>query len=487
MALGTNILLFLVLTLLTNVSLGMGPEAPDGKTPEVQSEKVAQAASGQANSTASSSGSTYGSASRGQNGGMGADLRNAVNGATAAAMGQSAYVDSLYTSGQINKQDWLKLKAGMTQSMMGEVKKAQEGDVPLRSMNEPRAPQKTLDPIVSAPNRSEERPLSFAPNAPSRTPSSIPVADPFEAGADEQVLDLQSAGSTIFVSNGGVDTRPTEAPKTANLAGTETSASESDLHTAKPIAGGALASGASENEKVEDAVTNYEKAALLAQKLLQEHKAKLAAKGKTGKTGDKEDDAESFRRAHARAMLSLQGLKKVKRVQESGDDGLRAPIQFSPEQVVAAVTGGRSPASVINNPWGKKDSAFAEEDGLSNMGLLFMALLGLFAGLAAAYTLFMRPQKALVQLMVPGSGEHFTIRAGKKEGDFILDIMDVRGNLVRTAGTLRPESVARAAVLPPELAARLGAKGPFDRFEFRDGEFVRTDKEEGYQVFPFEL
>jgi hypothetical protein len=100
----------------------------------------------------------------------------------------------------------------------------------------------------------------------------------------------------------------------------------------------------------------------------------------------------------------------------------------------------------------------------------------------------LRPQKALVQLMVPGSGEHFMIRAGSKSGDYILDIMDVRGNLVRTAGMLRPDSVARAAVLPPDLAARLGAKGAFDRFVFtHDGKFVRTDKEEGYQVFPFVL
>ncbi len=441
---------------------------------------------------ATQSGSTIGQAARADNGGMGAPQRAAVNGATAAAMGQSAYIDSLYTSGQINKEDWLKLKAAMTQSMMGQVKKAAQGDTPLRSMNEPNAPQKSsAPPLASIPTPSEEEPLSYVPTpdsvGPSRTPSSIPpVADPFVAGADEQVLDLQSGGSTVFISAGGVDNRPTDSLKTTfneNARGTE----PETRHDAKAITGQALVNGAGEKDQVEDAVTNYEKAALLAQKLLQEHKTKMVAKGAKGGKQDSTDNAESFRRAHARAMLSLQGLKKVSRVQESGEDGLRPPIQFSPEQVVSAVTAGRSPSSVINSPWDKKDSAFADENGLSNISLLFMALLGLFAGLATAYTLFMRPQKALVQLMVPGSGEHFTIRAGKKDGEFILDIMDVRGKLVRTAGTLRPESVARAAVLPPELAARLGAKGPFDRFEFREGEFVRTEKEEGYQVFPFEL
>lgn len=117
-----------------------------------------------------------------------------------------------------------------------------------------------------------------------------------------------------------------------------------------------------------------------------------------------------------------------------------------------------------------------------------MALLGTLAGLAVAYVLFLRPQRAVVSLMIPGNGEHFSIRMASRPGEYILDIMNVRGDLIRSAGMLRPNSVARAAVLPPELAARLGAKGGFDRFEFTaEGAFVKTDKEEGYQVFPFVL
>ena len=68
--------------------------------------------------------------------------------------------------------------------------------------------------------------------------------------------------------------------------------------------------------------------------------------------------------------------------------------------------------------------------------------------------------------MVPSNGEHFTIRPATNAGEYILDIKDARGNLVRSAGMLRPQSVARAAVLPPSLAAQLGAEGSFDRFEF---------------------
>lgn len=115
-----------------------------------------------------------------------------------------------------------------------------------------------------------------------------------------------------------------------------------------------------------------------------------------------------------------------------------------------------------------------------------MAMVGVLAGLATAYALFRKPKSSLVQILVPGPSEHFAIRVGAKQGEFFLDIFDIKGNLVRTAGSLRPLSVTRAAVLPPDLAARLGAKDPFERFELsQEGRFVRSHKEEGYHVFPF--
>ena len=90
--------------------------------------------------------------------------------------------------------------------------------------------------------------------------------------------------------------------------------------------------------------------------------------------------------------------------------------------------------------------------------------------------------------MVPASGEHFRVRPGHRDGEFLLDILDSRGTLLKTAGTLRPNSVARAAVLPPALAASLGAKDPFERFELNaEGKFESSDKDEGYQIFPFVL
>jgi hypothetical protein len=80
---------------------------------------------------------------------------------------------------------------------------------------------------------------------------------------------------------------------------------------------------------------------------------------------------------------------------------------------------------------------------------LFAMLIGFLVALAvslAAYRVGKRRSKSIVQLTVPNSGEHFSIRSD--QGRFVLDIVDVRGNLIRTAGLVRPLSVARASVLP---------------------------------------
>jgi hypothetical protein len=215
--------------------------------------------------------------------------------------------------------------------------------------------------------------------------------------------------------------------------------------------------------------SNTERAKELAEKLRAAHTADVDMQH----TFESPRPVMEFQRAHANAILSQRRLKP-------------SLEGSAPEHGVR-----RSLASFGDVVWDREDAieVFPKHKSISMSDILFMSLLGLFAGLAVAYAVFLRPMgHAIVQLMVPGSGEHFTIRPGARRGEYILDIMDVRGNLVRTAGALRPESVARAAVLPPDLAARLGAKGAFDRFEFtREGVFAPTKKEEGYQVFPFEV
>lgn len=120
--------------------------------------------------------------------------------------------------------------------------------------------------------------------------------------------------------------------------------------------------------------------------------------------------------------------------------------------------------------------------------LVVMSVLGALTALTVSYGMFRHSSKSLVHVLVPGPSEHFAIRPGPINGEYFLDVIDARGKLVRTAGSLRPSSVTRAAVLPPDLAARLGAKDPFERFELtQDGRFVRSEKEEGYQVFPFTI
>jgi hypothetical protein len=117
---------------------------------------------------------------------------------------------------------------------------------------------------------------------------------------------------------------------------------------------------------------------------------------------------------------------------------------------------------------------------------ILLGILGLCCGAVVAYLLSPQNERPVVHVNVPGDGEHFVVRVGATTNEYILDVFNSAGTLVKTAGTLRPGSVARAAVLPPYLGASLGAKNAFDRFELdENGQFTSTEKAEGYQVFPF--
>ena len=122
------------------------------------------------------------------------------------------------------------------------------------------------------------------------------------------------------------------------------------------------------------------------------------------------------------------------------------------------------------------------------LSYIFIAIFGICCGAAVVWLLLPETKKTVVQVSVPGTGEHYSVRVESASKKYILDVFSSSGELVRTAGVLRPGSVARAAVLPPDLATNLGARSPFDRFELMsDGHFHRSDKEEGYQVFPFQI
>jgi hypothetical protein len=428
-----------------------------------------------------------------QGGLLGGNRVQMVNSAKDAAMTKSAEIDQLYEDGQLTREDWLKLKAAMTASMMNGLGQG-SGNTPAkvepaRSSTSVKTPSENLGPTSDSGYSSipEVAVDQSVVGDRRRTLASIPESDPNEVGAGAQVLSLNNAGPLVVGNTLTPDTVSKDtSPGSADSKSLQMN--ESAKPGSKPATAGSpaqLVIGSSLDKT--DREESHEKTMLAAQRMLQEHNSKMAKKnsanagaGKAETTGA--PTASSVEIAQARAMASLQGLPKVKRVQ--GADGKEiSPTKLKPEEVIATMAlPDRNLASVNAN---ESDPA---EEGLSDTSLFFMGLLGLFAGLAVAYGLFMRPQKSIVQLMVPGSGEHFAIRPGSKNGEFVLDIMDIRGKLVKTAGTLRPYSVARAAVLPPDLAARLGAKGNFERFELTaEGHFVRTEKEEGYQVFPFVL
>jgi hypothetical protein len=122
------------------------------------------------------------------------------------------------------------------------------------------------------------------------------------------------------------------------------------------------------------------------------------------------------------------------------------------------------------------------------LSYLLIGLFGTCFGAAIVWFLLPETKKTVVHVSVPGSGEHYSVRVETASKQYILDVFSSSGELIRTAGALRPGSVARAAVLPPGLATNLGALSPFDRFELMaNGEFQSSVKEEGYQVFPFEI
>lgn len=418
-----------------------------------------------------------------------------------SAISQSEYIDQLYIKHQITKAEWRALKAGMTASMMAPINNLSP-DSTLQKQT-PSQPSRSVA-RGSTNNTPDSTPVAASPNSPSapeevsvsqytrsetkRSLASVPETDPNEAGAGAQVLSLNSAGPLV-VGTTLVPDKISEAQASETFKDNNNQKQlQMDENSKGQSANGQTVLLGASSGPGSDKGLDHDRAMLVAQKILQDHNAKAAKKTAKAATASGANEsvgaptASSIELAQAKAMASLQGLPKVKRVQGlDGKDG--SPAKFSAEEVGAALalSKNRAPASV-------GDEVETGEEGLSNTSLFFIGLLGLFAGLATAYGLFMRPQKSFVQLMVPAAGEHFSIRPGSKAGEFILDIKDIRGKLIKTAGTLRPNSVTRASVLPPDLAARLGAKGNFERFELTlDGEFVATEKEEGYQVFPFDL
>jgi hypothetical protein len=420
-----------------------------------------------------------------------------TNAATAAALDQSAYVDNLYAKGLLTRSDWLKMKAGMAGQLNGAIEQAAGGKkAPAYGPSLPAGGETTNlgNRGASAEPLNGGASIENSPDLPSnRKPSSgsgnSVGSEAPKKELDAQVLDLKTLPSPGFVAAPFFPSEPYKQEFVLNKETAKTKALDSALSSVvAPIQRGIASSAAAKQDNHAETITEGEKLALQAQKIAQDRLMKSHADAVAARKKSAEDGDPSFKEAQASALRSMQELKKsAARLSPPGVSHKKSVDEDASEAMSLAMREKDREPNSLKTPWDKQP-IFSSEEGASNLALLFVVLLGVFAGIAVAYLLFLRPNNAIVQLTVPGNGEHFTIRSGSQPGEFILDVMDVRGHLVRTAGTLRPHSVARAAVLPPDLAAQLGAKGSFDRFELtKEGGFIRTEKEEGYQIFPFVL
>jgi hypothetical protein len=395
-----------------------------------------------------------------------------INNTTEAVLDKSAAIDNMLAADAIAPEGWMMLKSAMAQSM-----ESAADD------------QETSPEIQNTANGGEANGSGATSYVDTAIPNSNAAASP--AGTADGLSTENYSGSAVSSpaaitrnsdSNSGNANSPSTAP-VFNAFVLPLASSSNGTASNIPSAGPSLAAQAAAIKQAPQAIG-------------------LSASGANG-----------FTSARDQHTLALAQALAGKRNGEPASDVTKAPVKKKSgfPDPIRAIFGKTKPkyahtspskSSLLNNTVEKSgmtlalpaqdsvatQAAIEEEEDESNWTLLFLMAMGMFGSLAALYVVWKRPRKSIVQLMVPGSGEHFTIRPGDDVGQYILDIKDARGNLVRSAGMLRPQSVARAAVLPPTLAAQLGAQGSFDRFEFtEEGEFRRTSKEEGYQIFPFIL
>ncbi len=386
--------------------------------------------------------------------------RERINKTAEAALKNSAQIDKMLESGKIGQQGWQMLKDTMTQSMMQQF----EGKPPatIINVNEASTPapltvgdfDTNLEDGAVQTGGIEEEPAhliqaaGIAEDAPSN-----------ETRGMTEVVDLQSAVPYMLAA----DARSA----TDSAIGATPTPELGDVPPAELTYGNtleALRTDGSERMDSTDSI-NTKAVAVSTEPL-------------------------SFDKPAVQRSLASTSNRSIPRQIMSGiRTTLGLPADKSiPRALVALAAGLDKPdlklSHSLRDP--EQEEAPASEGLALLEDFLFFLTLALAGSGVGYYAYSRRTRSAPVNIMVPGNGEHFALRTGNKLGEFVLDIKDTRGRMVRSAGMLRPESVARAAVLPPTLAAELGAKNAFDRFEFTSqGHFVRTEKEEGYQVFPF--
>ncbi len=396
--------------------------------------------------------------------------RMLINETARRALENSAKIDKMLQNNDISQEGWSQLKNTMTDSMMNAIDQ-QTQEMPVLAPIDTRStvldgPMPVTEVNINvagptiAPPPGAEKDLETQKGEAAPEDALAALEDDKSAAPAKDVVDLRAAAPYILAMDrpNGDATAPSTTP-------IENSGPATEIQ----VKGAAAIDPLNHDNGPGRAELNEKKNLLLAQRLLQT--SAKAGKPTSAEAPKKRKSVVGRTLTKVAKLFGLNDKEIPKAITATGfrQSDTEASALALPEMVEADA---ELEAEAILFEW---DELFL---------LAFIALLA--TGFAGSVYLLRRRSKLPVQVLVPGSGEHFTIRAGDNDGDFVLDVKDVRGQLIRSAGMLRPASVARAAVLPPALAAQLGAQSSFDRFEFTaERRFERTQKEEGYQVFPF--
>ncbi len=424
-----------------------------------------------------------------QNGGMDQGQRQSVNDASAKLMELGAEKDKLLEDGSINLKYWMLMSQGMTKAFNKGMSKGKQsggsGGVDYQGANSgagndavssavaPKGYQPPADSLVIDPSGGASRSLgSNDSSGQNETPAQvvnlsggIPVVIPSSAPAAQDSFSTKGVGGDPKIEF-------------------NEKARHSDTGPSGSVAAQMVGRGALAPEKADGPeLTDTQKALLKLQSAAFKQAAKSIADRKKAQGGDEAE--RPFQKTEAASQGAIANLRQDLKTHNFRPTKGGAQESESDVNADAAAAISRGLASSSNSVPSRSGTAFQTNEEDPTL-LYLLALLGGAVGAWLVYRYLPRPRKLAFQLLVPNDGEHFSVREGSAEGEYLLDIKDVRGNLLRTVGSLRSHSVVRAAVLPPELAAKLGASGSFDRFEYIKGQgFAPTEKEEGYQIFPF--
>lgn len=460
---------------------GDGKHFGSRKAPTAQeSDAAANAAKGKITPAAAAPANNLGVAAAPQNGGTDAGRVDSINQSTQSMLGLSAMKDKLLEDNKINVEDWLMLSNGMNNILQNAAKKNRgTGDVNYQ------APASTGGQSMGSgafQGSFSTSPESNVISAGAATTPLAPISEPVSQGtiASPEVVNLNGQ-YPVVLQQGSTDQAGKSGPADENKLSFDESTpnrAKEENKSAPMTLTGAIAAVIND-KKPENGLSTEQKALLKLQNKANE-KAFKTVNARNQKNADDTKDT---------------AVGKIVATTQMAADTLKSLTASGPARGLASVEAdGKSEAlrDAIEFPAHEDDSdsiygpvthISAEQDWEAIA--LAGAALTLLLGLGAFMLMRKRFSKQRMHILIPMPGEHFSIREGSS-GKFIIDIKDVKGNLIRTAGTLRPQSVTRAAILPPEMAVKLGAAGSFDRFELNDeGKFVPTDKEEGYQVFPF--